>query len=91
MAADLVEVDLVEHFFTTDLVETEILEGHGLTGMVEKLHYQANVVVSLDIDSIGTSFAHSVGAQVVDAEQVAGLVHDLVELLFGDVARMVTG
>ena len=59
--------------------------------MVEKLQDEADIIVGLDINSIGTGFPHRMGSQVVDTEQVAGLVHNFVELLFGDVSIVMSG
>ena len=86
---NLIKVNLVEHFFAGNLIEPQIFKGHCLAGMIQQFHDQTDIVICLDIDPVSAGFAHRVGAQVVNTEQVADFVHDLVVLLLRDVAIVV--
>lgn len=79
-AFHLPKINLIQHMLTTDLIKTEVSQGHGLTGMVQQLHDQTDVVVGLNVHAVGTCLAHCVRAQVVDIQQVPDFGHHIVEL-----------
>ena len=81
----LAKINFIQHLFPTDLVEAQIGQGHCLAGVVEQSHYQADVVVTLDVDPVGPGLTHRVGTQVVDVQELPYPVHDVVKLTLIDV------
>lgn len=79
-AFHLPKINLIQHMLTADLVQPQVRQGHGLTGMIQQLHDQTDVVVGLDVHAIGSSLAHRVRAQIVDVQQIPDLGHHVVEL-----------
>ena len=76
----LPEINLIQHMLPTDLIQSQVCQGHGFAGMIQQLHDQANIVVGLYINAVGPRFAHRMRAKVVDSQQVPHFGHHVVEL-----------